>query len=237
MVVPLHDDAGMKYLRWPVVNLTLISINLLVSAAVFSEAFGDPLTIIRGFAIIPRVLFGEAELAKWIVSPPPALTLITSLFFHSGLLHLTSNMLFLWVFGDNVEDAMGSLHYFLFYMCCGVAGGLFFVYAQPHAINPLVGASAAISGVCAAFLLLYPRSTIFGLAIIFPIHAPAWMFVGTWIVLQFLNARFAEQDHVAWTAHVGGILAGLVLTPLFKRRSVRLFDVKPPKPPQVDPGV
>jgi membrane associated rhomboid family serine protease len=234
MVIPIYDDTPMRYLRRPWVNFALIAINILVFLLVQSEVFGDPLTVMRGFAVIPQVLFGEAALAKWIVGPPAPLTLITSLFFHSSLLHILGNMLFLYVFGDNVEDAMGSLYYLLFYLCCGVASGVFFAYASPHTIIPLVGASGAISGVCAAFLLLHPRSTIFGLVGgVLPIHAPAWMFVGTWIILQFISAIFGEQGHVAWFAHVGGILAGLALTPLFKRRSVRLFDPRLPRPPSI----
>ncbi|MGA8169682.1 MAG: rhomboid family intramembrane serine protease [Methylocystis sp.] len=233
MVIPIHDDTPMRFIRRPWVNWTLIVVNVVVFAVVRSEIFGDPLTIMRGFAVIPRVLFGEAQLAKWIVGPPAPLTLLTSLFFHSGYLHIIGNMLFLYVFGDNVEDAMGPLYYLLFYLCCGVASGVVFAYASPHTISPLVGASGAISGVCAAFLLLYPRSTIFGLVLgVLPIRAAAWMFVGTWIALQFIAAINGEHGHVAWFAHVGGILAGLVLTPVFKRRRARLFDSPPRDPPR-----
>jgi membrane associated rhomboid family serine protease len=232
MVIPLSDNAELKFLRRPIVNWALIFINVAVFLLVRSEIFGDPLTVIRGFALIPRVLFGEAQLAKWIVGPPAPLTLITSLFFHSGWLHLIGNMLFLYVLGDNVEDAMGSLHYLLFYLTCGVASGVVFAYAAPETITPLVGASGAISGVCAAYLMLYPRATIFGLAVIFPIHAPAWMFVGAWIVLQFVHVIFGEQDHVAWVAHLGGIVAGLLLTPMFRRRSLSPRPrVRAPQPP------
>ena len=111
MVMPLHDDAPLKYLHWPIANWMLIGINVVVFIAVHGEFFGDPLTVTRGFALIPAVLFGEAKLADWIVSPTAPLTLITSLFFHSSFLHLAGNMLFLYVFGDNVEDAMGSIFY------------------------------------------------------------------------------------------------------------------------------
>ncbi len=163
MVMPIYDDAPLRYLRRPIVNWTLIALNIIVFLVVQSELFGDPLTVVRGFAIIPRVLFGEAELADWIVGPPAAATLVTALFFHSSLVHLGSNMLFLYVFGDNVEDAMGSLHYLLFYLSCGVASGVFYIYATPHSITPLIGASGAISGVCAAFLLLHPRATVAGI--------------------------------------------------------------------------
>lgn len=262
MVMPLYDDAPLRHLKRPIANHALIAVNVMIFLLVYSEALGDPLTIMRGFAIIPRVLFGEANLADWVIGPPPAATLVTSLFFHSSLLHLASNMLFLYVFGDNVEDAMGSFHYLLFYLSCGVVAGVFYVYATPHSITPLVGASGAISGVCAAFLLLYPRTTVtgffppltfvmlpywlitladrsrpptrplFGLKPpLFAFHASGFLFIGAWIVLQLVNASWGGgESHVAWMAHVGGIVAGLVLTPLFKRRKHPLFDRGRPKP-------
>lgn len=259
MVMPIYDDAPLRYLRRPIVNWTLIALNVIVFVIVQSEIFGDPLTVIRGFAIIPRVLFGEAMLADWVVGPPPAATLATALFFHSSLLHIGANMLFLYVFGDNVEDAMGSLHYMLFYLSCGIASGVFYIYATPHSITPLVGASGAISGVCAAFLLLYPRATVAGIfpplslalapvwfasllagaprRAIFGLRAPlfsfvasGWVFIGAWILMQLLNAFMGEGGGIAWMAHVGGILAGLILTPIFKRRKHRLFDRGAPMP-------
>jgi membrane associated rhomboid family serine protease len=228
MVLPLHDDTPLKYMRRPVVNWALISINIAVFVAVFSDAFGDPLTVVRGFGLIPAVLFGRAELAPWIVTPGADWTVLTSLFFHSGLGHLAGNMIFLYVFGDNVEDAMGSLRYLFFYLLCGVSAALLFAFGAPYTLMPLVGASGAISGVCAAFILLYPRSTIFGLvAGIIPVHAPASLFVGTWILFQVFNAFTDDQGQVGWWAHVGGIIAGLMLTPLFKRRDIRWFGPRP----------
>ncbi|MEK8094721.1 rhomboid family intramembrane serine protease [Methylocystis sp. IM3] len=267
MVMPLYDDAPLRHLKRPVVNHVLIAVNVLIFLVVQSEALGDPLTIMRGFAIIPRVLFGEADLAEWVVGPPPAATLVTSLFFHSSILHLASNMLFLYVFGDNVEDAMGSLHYLLFYLSCGVVAGVFYIYATPQSITPLVGASSAISGVCAAFLLLYPRATVTGFFppltfVMFPywlitladrarpatrplfglrpplfaFHASGFLFIGAWAVLQLVNASWGGgETHVAWMAHVGGIVAGLVLTPIFKRRSHPLFDRRPDRLPPAPP--
>lgn len=221
MVMPLHDNIKLKRIRFAVVNWLIILVNVGVFIAVFSESFGDPLTVIRGFGFVPAVFFGKAQLAKWIVTPPWAwMTLFTSLFFHSSLPHLLGNMLFLYVFGDNVEDAMGSFRYLVFYLLCGVAGTFVFAFMAPSlTVSPLIGASGAISGVCAAFMLFYPRATVFGLAaMIVPIHAPALWFVGTWIVLQFLSALFVEHGQVGWWAHVGGIGAGLLLAPLFKRR-------------------
>jgi membrane associated rhomboid family serine protease len=267
MVMPLYDDAPLRHLKRPIVNHALIAINVVIFLLVHSEALGDPLTIMRGFAIIPRVLFGEANLADWVVGPPAPATLVTALFFHSSLLHLGSNMLFLYVFGDNVEDAMGSLHYLLFYLSCGIMAGVFYIYATPQSITPLVGASSAISGVCAAFLLLYPRATVTGFFppltfVMFPywlitladgsrsptrplfglkpplfaFHASGFLFIGAWAALQLVNASWGGgESHVAWMAHVGGIVAGLALTPIFKRRSHPLFDRGPNRAPPAPP--
>ena len=259
MVIPIYDDLPLRHIRWPSVNWFLIGINIFSFFLVYSEVFGDPLTVIRGFAVIPRVLFGDAQLADWIIGPPAPLTLITSLFFHSSFLHLVGNMLFLYVFGDNVEDAMGSFYYLLFYLCCCVTAGVFYIYSTPDSITPLVGASSAISGVCAAFLLLHPRATIagvfppltmvlqplwlisimvgkrkgsiFGLhAPLFVFHASALLFIGAWMLIQLMNASLGGLGHVAWMAHIGGIAAGLILTPFFKRRNQPMFHRLPPGP-------
>ncbi len=275
MVIPIYDDEPLRFIRRPVVNWSLIVLNLLVFVVVNSQIFGDPLTLARGFALVPRVLFGEAQLADWMVGPPAPLTLVTSLFFHSSIWHIVNNMLFLYVFGDNVEDAMGSLHYLLFYLCCGVAAGVFYIYSAPDSITPLIGASSAISGVCVAFLLLYPKTTIGGvfppltmvlqpawlLGVIagaprmsllglkpplFVFHASALLFIGAWILIQLINASLGEGGRVAWMSHIGGIVVGLVLTPLFKRRSMpllggvpsggRMASGEPPPPPAEPPS-
>lgn len=256
MVIPIYDDEPLRFIKRPVVNWSLIIINLLVFVVVNSHILGDPLTIVRGFALVPRVLFGEAQLADWMVGPPAPLTLVTSLFFHSSIWHIASNMLFLYVFGDNVEDAMGSLHYLLFYLCCGVSAGVFYSYSAPDSITPLIGASSAISGVCVAFLLLYPRTTIGGVfppltmilqpfwvlglvtgasrpsllglkPPLFVFHASALLFIGAWMLIQLINASLGDGGRVAWMSHIGGIVVGLVLTPLFKRRSLPLLGAAP----------
>ena len=245
MVIPIYDDLPLRHIRWPSVNWFLIGINIFAFFLIYSEVFGD------------------AQLADWIIGPPAPLTLITSLFFHSSFLHLVSNMLFLYVFGDNVEDAMGSFYYLLFYLCCGVTAGVFYIYSTPDSITPLVGASSAISGVCAAFLLLHPRATIagvfppltmvlqplwlisilvgqkrgaiFGLqAPLFVFHASALLFIGAWMFIQLMNASLGGLGHVAWMAHIGGIAAGLVLTPFFKRRDQPLFHRGAPASPEAE---
>lgn len=260
MVIPIYDDEPLRFIKRPIVNWSLIALNLLVFVLVNSQIFGDPLMLVRGFALIPRVLFGEAQLADWVIGPPAPLTLVTSLFFHSSIWHIASNMLFLYVFGDNVEDAMGSLHYLLFYLCCGVTAGVFYIYSAPDSIMPLIGASSAISGVCVAFLLLFPKTTIGGVfppltmvlqpvwlmtiitgaprrAVLglkpplFVFHASALLFIGAWMLIQVINASLGDGGHVAWMSHIGGIVVGLILTPLFKRRSLPLFGGGPSPSP------
>jgi len=201
---------------WSATNV-LIALNLIVFCLIESHIFGDPLAIKRGFGLIPRVLFGEAELR--IPHAPAALTLLTSMFLHSGLLHIFSNMAFLFIFGSAVEAAMDSFFFLLFYLSCGVAAALVLAYAAPQSVTPYIGASGAISGVCAAYLLLYARSALSGLSggLLTSFHAQAWLLVGGWILLQFYDLIFVEQTHVAFVAHVGGIVAGLAWTPLFKR--------------------
>lgn len=133
-------------------------------------------------------------------------------------MHMATNMLFLWVFGDNVEDAMGSPRFLAFYLLCGVAGAFAYVLTAPHAQAPLIGASGAIAGVVVAYLLFYPRVWIFGLAFnIVPFRVPAWAATGAWIAAQFVAALTLPRGEVSFWAHVGGVLAGAALTPFFRR--------------------
>lgn len=215
---------------------TLILVNILVFFLVESQMFGDPLTVKRGFALIPRVLFGEAELR--IPHAPAALTLATSMFLHSGYLHLFSNMAFLFIFGSAVEAAMDSFFFLLFYLSCGVASALVLAYTDPGSITPYIGASGAISGVCAAYLLLYARFALKGIGggFLTSFHAQAWLLVGGWILLQFYDLAFLQQTHVAFVAHVGGIVVGLAWAPLFKRPALRAAPVPPPPIPSSDNG-
>src|SRR5262249_37714187 len=145
---------------------------------------------------------------------------------HADWMHLIGNMLFLWVFGDNVEDAMGHLRFLLFYVVCGVAGGLAYALLGPQASEtPLVGASGAVSGVIAAYLVLYPRVRVWILLFWrIPLPVPALWCLGGWILLQFWQLVFGSgETQVAWLAHVGGLTTGAVLVILLKRREVPLF--------------
>ena len=182
------------------------------------------------FGFIPAVFFGQAELVSELARVPSTATLVTSMFSHGGLLHLAGNMWFLWLYGDNVEDAMGRFRYVLFFLICGLAGTLAHGLVDPASRVPLVGASGAISGVIAAYLLIWPRANIrvFYWLFIFigAINVPAFLVLGLWIVEQLfaLPAAMQAQGGIAIVAHLGGFAAGLALTPFLKRRGVRLFQ-------------
>ena len=225
----LMDDAAPMRRRAYAATATLMLVNIFMFFAIESRAFGDPLMVKRGFALIPQVLFGEAELR--IPHVAPALTLVTSMFLHSSYVHLFGNIAFLFIFGSAVEAAMDSVFFLLFYLSCGVASGLAYAYAEPTSVTPYVGASGAISGVCAAYLLLFAREALTDWrAFMTSFHVQAWLLVGSWILLQFFDLLFVEQTHVAFVAHVGGIAAGLAWAPLFKRPAPRARRETPPTP-------
>ena len=225
MFIPLYDGVSMKYMRRPVVNYLLIGLNCIVFAAEQLGLLGDTDRIDTALGFIPAVLFGTAGLADGLVWVPPQATLITGMFLHGSLMHLGGNMLFLWVFGDNVEDAMGSLRYLAFYLACGIAGALAFGWMLPQSQGPLIGASAAISGVVAAYLMLYPRVHVFGLVFdVIPLSIPALYCVGAWVLLQVWSAVTGGDSETGWWAHVGGLAAGALLVTVLKRREVALFS-------------
>lgn len=160
------------------------------------------------------------------------LPILTSMFLHSGLLHIAGNMLFLWIFGDNVEDYFGHLPYLLFYLVCGVGAGLLHIAFNFHSSTPALGASGAISGVMGAYVILYPRARVLTLVLVFFIPIPAWVVLGYWFLLQFLagvsSVGATATGGVAWWAHIGGFLLGMLITALSLgdrtqtgRRSVR----------------
>lgn len=172
-------------------------------------------------ALVPARLNGTLDTPGF----PPLLTLVSSQFLHGGFLHLAGNMLFLWIFGNNVEDEMGALRFLAFYLACGIGAGWVHFATGPNSEIPTVGASGAISGVLGAYALLFPKARIFTLVIlvfyISVVPIPALLWVGIWFVVQIASG-FASRDAtgggVAWFAHVGGLIAGLLLVYLFRRR-------------------
>ncbi len=180
---------------------------------------------ISQYAVIPGELLGGEDLPPEI--PVPLwLTLASSVFLHGGLMHLLGNMLYLWIFGDNVEDAMGPVRFLVFYLLCGVASGFSQIAVDPSSSIPLIGASGAIAGVLAAYFMLFPRARVLTLIPIFfflrLISIPAVYLLGFWFLLQVISGAGAlgNAGGVAWFAHIGGFIAGAILVFPFRRRGV-----------------
>jgi membrane associated rhomboid family serine protease len=220
MFVPLHDDTPLKVIRFQFMTLSLVVANIvlfLFTAVLQPEQMLS--AIAAGFGIVPRELLG-APPAYGINPVPEPVTLFTYMFLHAGWIHLISNMLFLWVFADNIEDAFGSFGFLLFYLLCGLAGGLTHVLMTTDSAAPLIGASGAVSGVLAAYMLLYPKARVLVLFFTyFPWRMSALWVLGLWFLFQILSLYLAgPEDAVAWWAHIGGFVAGLVLTFVLRSR-------------------
>jgi rhomboid family protein len=178
---------------------------------------------------IPAVLLTDARLPADFVWVPRYATPITSMFLHAGWPHLLGNMLFLWIYGNNVEHAMGHLRYLVFYLLCGVAALFAQALADPHSAYPIIGASGAISGVLGAYLMLFPRAKVLTLVLlpffVTTLRVPAMLLLLVWFAAQLLSeAAVAGGDAgVAFRAHIGGFVAGILLATVLKRREVHLF--------------
>ena len=222
--LPLKDDNPLRYIRFQFATVTLIVINVVVffwQVSLTDTAMND---VVTTAGIVPISVFGTTRLPVWLGELPPETTLITYMFLHGDWWHLIGNMLFLWVFGDNVEDAMGPLRFTLFYLLCGVAAGLAHIYMNAGSEAPLIGASGAIAGVIAAYVMLYPRVWMWSLAFMrIPLKLPAFVVIGAWIGTQVFFVLSDVQDGTAWWAHLGGLAAGVLLVALFKRPEQPLF--------------
>ena len=192
-----------------IVNYAIIAANLAVFVLEASRAGGGD--SVERWALVPARLLANPAAA--------APTLLTHMFLHGGFSHVAGNMLFLWIFGDNVEDFYGHITYLFFYLLCGIGSGLLHVLFNMNSTVPALGASGAISGVMGAYAILYPRSRILTLVFVFLVPIPAVLILGCWFILQFLSAfgslgavGSAASGGVAWWAHVGGFLLGMLIT-------------------------
>jgi len=225
-MIPLHDDNPTH--SFPIVTIAFITSCVMIF--LWQLSLGEGINkAIYGLGAIPAVLFGFKSLPPEAVMVPDWATAITSMFLHGGWMHLLGNMLYLWIFGNNIEDAMGHRRFIVFYIVCGLAALFANALPDPHSAIPMIGASGAISGVLGAYLLLFPHARILvaiPLGIIFfTTRLPAGWVLAFWFILQIINVQLtsSQQGGVAWGAHVGGFVAGLVLIPFFKRKGVRLF--------------
>ncbi|MFB2550413.1 rhomboid family intramembrane serine protease [Ensifer soli] len=226
MFVPLHDANNLKHIRAQYVTIGLIVVNLvvwLVTGPIASDATAN--AAILGLGFIPAVAFDYADLAPNMVLVPGWANYVTYAFLHGDYMHIGTNMLFLWVFGDNIEDALGHVRFLLFYLACAAAGALVHGLVNPASEAPLIGASGAVSGVVAAYLLLHPKVRVWVLVLFrFPLPLPAILPLAFWIGQQFYMLAVDGGSGVSWGAHVGGILAGALLVVVLRRPGVPLFD-------------
>ncbi len=233
LFIPVWDQNNLKKIPFQFVTVALVAVNIFIY---FTFLAGDAIALspeaIFSFAVIPYELVNEGFFGRsgYVVIEnqlpvPDRLTLISYMFMHGSFMHLLGNMAFLWVFGDNVEDAMGHLRFFLFYIMCGVAAGLTHALILPDSPNPLIGASGAVSGVIAAYLMLHPRVRLWVLVLPFiPIRINAGIALGLWIGFQILSVITDTQGNTAWWAHIGGLVAGAILILFMRRPDVPLFD-------------
>ena len=222
MFVPLHDDTPLRVIRFQYVTFAIIAANVIIFLMTGAFQSDDTLYgVAAGFGIVPAELTGAETIARGFDPVAEPLTLVTYMFLHGSWLHLLTNMAFLWVFADNVEDAFGYGAFALFYLLTGIAGGVAHVAMAPLSPAPLIGASGAVSGVIGAYILLYPRARIWVLLFMpLPLRFGAIWVLGGWFVFQVVSLFMAKDGdlEVAWWAHIGGFLAGLAITFLLRSR-------------------
>ncbi len=226
MLIPLHDANALKHIRAPYVTRLLILVNFAVYALLAPEAMaelGNRATLVFGF--IPALVTHQASLPVDLQLVPPDLSYITYAFLHGSFLHVGLNMLFLYIFGDNVEDAMGHLKFLVFYLACAAAGAFVHQMLTSDPQAPLIGASGAISGVIVAYALLHPHVRLWVLVLFgIPLPLPAFVPLLFWVGQQFYSLLFSGGEGVSFAAHVGGIFAGGLLVLVLRRPGVPLFD-------------
>jgi membrane associated rhomboid family serine protease len=229
-MIPIGDDNRDRRSR-PVVTYILVAINVLVFLYMLTLRGQNTDFFVYKWGVIPARFIHHAafQAANPEINSPLYATLVTAMFLHGGWLHIGGNMLFLWVFGDNVEDAMGHFRYIIFYLLVGLAGNFAHIYFNQSSLAPSIGASGAIAGVLGGYIVLKPRGRVRNLiflGIIFiPITLPAWIVLGYWFVLQAFNgfatlgmnfrSGGASGGGVAYWAHIGGFVAGVILIKLF----------------------
>ncbi len=236
--IPLYDTNPLRRIHYPWVSWTIIAANIIVyffleSGSVLREPQNASAI---SFGLVPVLFHGATPGSLDLLAVPFGLTLITYAFLHASFWHLAGNMVFLWVFGDNVEDALGHFRYLVFYLICAAVAGYAFVLAAPSSESPVIGASGAVAGTLAAYLLLYPRAKVW---ILLPFWLPLRLRVeyvlGFWILFQlyaaFAGAQANGGPDVAWWVHVGGLATGAILVLFMRQKGVPLFAKALPEHP------
>lgn len=224
MFIPLHDSNPLRHIAFPAVTWTIIALNvaLYLGLGDLSPERPHSLSAILDFALFTHAIGMDPGPFAQGPLPFEGLRLVTYAFLHGDVWHLAGNMLFLWVFGDNVEDDLGHPGFLGFYLFGALAAGLAHVWAFPDSDLPLVGASGAVSAVMAAYVILHPRVRVWVLVLgRLPLRLPALWVILAWAGLQLVFLVFDPGDGVSYAAHVGGLAAGAATLPLVRRRRVR----------------
>ena len=219
-MIPIYDDN--PALGKPLLVITIIALCIIIWFWQSGLGYQGNNTVIINFGLTPKVFLAEPLLSFF--------TLFTSMFMHGGFMHLAGNMLYLWIFGDNIEGALGHFRFILFYFLCGIAAAFTQILSAPDSAIPMIGASGAVSGVLGAYLIFYPHARIrtfvfLGIFITF-LRLPAVLLLGFWILGQVISAVVSNPGSpgVAWFAHLGGFFMGMLLAPLLKKPNISIFQ-------------
>lgn len=224
--IPLYDTNPLRNIRRPWVAWAIIAINVVVFFFFEPGGNSDAMLATTGtYGLVPAFFNGMIPRPAELTAIPDGATLLTYSFLHADFWHLAGNMIFLWVFADNVEDALGHVRFVIFYVLCVIAAGYAFVLSAPTSDAPIIGASGAVAGIIAAYVMLYPRAKVWILALgRIPLRLRVEYVLGFWIVFQIVAVLTSDgSDAVAWWAHIGGLAAGAVLVVFMRRRGVPLF--------------
>ena len=228
MFIPLHDQNKLKSIRLQYVTLFLIALNCLIWIISATPQFIDGSSansIYYSYGFVPAVINELRTLPPDVIVLPLSASYVSYAFFHVDFMHLAGNMLFLWVFGDNVEDATGHFKFLVFFILCAIAGAIAHRLALPESEAPLIGASGAAAGVVGAYLVLHPKVKIWVLALgRIPLRLSAFWLLGAWIIFQVYSLFADTGSPISFASHVGGFLAGVVLIIFFRKRGVALWD-------------
>ncbi len=228
-MIPIKDINPTE--RFAVVTAFIIVVNIAVFIFELLLGSGSREAFVAIFALVPKRLFSHTAATASDVLPV-VVTLFTSMFVHGGFLHIAGNMLYLWIFGNNVEDSMSRIRFIVFYFLCGAVAAYSHALANASSLTPMIGASGAISGVLGAYLMLYPQARVVTLVAfgfyVRTVQLPAMFVLVFWFALQFLNVLISAGTGggVAWHAHIGGFAAGMVLIGFFKRKRVPFWGRK-----------
>jgi membrane associated rhomboid family serine protease len=226
-MIPLKDDTPSALPPYVTVSLIVACVAVFLWQRTLDLDAGR--RAVDALGAIPAVLVTDARLPPDLQWIPRYASVFTYMFLHGGWLHLLGNMLYLWIYGDNVEDCMGHTRYLLFYCLCGAAAICAQALSDPHSAYPVIGASGAISGILGAYLLLFPRAKVLTLVLLpfffTTLRLPAMLLLLLWFAVQLVSdlASHGGDASVAFRAHIGGFVAGMLLVPLFKQRDVPLF--------------